>query len=78
MAAATLTHKARALLERSGAWIQASRGRALRVQLLAAVLAFQGTAFVLVANKLVLAHPAVFGGGLAMIAAGSPLMFMLR
>jgi archaeosortase C (PEF-CTERM variant) len=34
-------------------------------------LAFQGTAFVLVANKLVIAHPAVFWAGVLMICVGA-------
>ena len=71
---AGLPERLRAALVRSAAWITASHGRQRRVQAAAAVLAFQGTAFILVANKLVLAHPAVFWGGVGMILAGAFLL----
>ena len=76
MAAASVLERARAALARTARWITASGGRARRVQAVAAILAFQGTAFVLVANKLALAHPAVYWGGFAMIAAGASLLVL--
>lgn len=63
-------------VSRAARWIGATPGRARRVQVAAAVLAFQGTAFVLVANKLALAHPSVFFAGFGMIAAGAFLLVL--
>jgi exosortase/archaeosortase family protein len=53
-------------LLRAAAWTTANPRRAKRVQVVAAALMFQGAAFVLVAPKLVIQHPAFFwvGGGL--------------
>ena len=55
-------------------WLDKDPKRARRVQVAAALLAFQGTAFVLVANKLVVVHPAFVFVGFAMIAAGGLLL----
>jgi archaeosortase C (PEF-CTERM variant) len=54
----------------------ASPERERRVQVAAALLAFQGTAFVLVANKIVVAHPAFIFVGFAMLAAGVFLLLV--
>ncbi len=76
MAKGNVAPRVRAAVERAARWITASPGRARRVQAAAAILAFQGTAFVLVANKLALAHPAVFWAGFAMIVAGASLLVL--
>lgn len=66
----------RGLVTRAAAWMSASPARQRRVQLLAALLAFQGTAFVLVANKLVVLHPGFVVVGFALIAAGLFLLLV--
>ncbi len=61
---------------RAAAWMAASPKRERRLKILAALLAFQGTAFVLVANKLVVIHPAFVAVGFGMIAAGVFLLLL--
>jgi exosortase/archaeosortase family protein len=66
----------RSFVARAAAWMGHDPRRQRRVQLLAALLAFQGTAFVLVANKLVVLHPGFIVVGFAMIVAGVFLLLV--
>ncbi|HEX9709249.1 MAG TPA: hypothetical protein VGB42_04690, partial [Candidatus Thermoplasmatota archaeon] len=66
----------RGLITRAAAWASATPRRERRLQVLAALLAFQGTAFVLVANKLVVVHPVFVAIGFVMIAAGVFLLLL--
>ncbi len=66
----------RGTVSRAAAWMTADPARERRLQVLAALLAFQGTAFVLVANKLVVLHPGFIAVGFAMVAAGVFLLLL--
>lgn len=63
----------RALLTATS-WVTANRARKRRIRIAAALAVFQGTALILVANKLVSVHPAAFWAGLALILGGGFLL----
>jgi len=61
---------------RAAAWAGATPRRARLVQIAAAALAFEGTALVLVAPKVVVQHPAFVWVGVAMAALGAFLLLL--